>query len=226
MMKDPRDTIQEGLDRFFSDDDITATEGTMSPTPQDFIPETEHTVTSRVGEAGAIDLAEEKELQTVPDDAAVGDVGYISDPTEHRPGLFSRVFKPQEYDQPKPTPENEFKNSNEAVLSQVADALRYLSKDSIRVINTTNRFLKITSHVVSDVPARVAGYQTSRKILVVRLAGGNTVYLGDSQDVTADAGNFPITSSDRTITITAQAEVWAVCATGQTDTIHMIGEHY
>lgn len=181
------------------------------------------------GTTGATPARPVDDTQKVPDGAATGEALVdTTAPADGEPSSWGdvlanllNIFKPQPKTTAVATPEMEHgKPSSE---QGVADALRFLTETPIKVVDTPARTVKFPRHVVTTTPTRIAGYQPTRKRLLIKV-GGNHLYLGDGPDVSAETGYY-LETTDDVLELRTQGEVYAVAATGEA-VVYTVGEHY
>lgn len=140
--------------------------------------------------------------------------------------LFTPQPTTQQVNESQFTPEFPTDSATAAQLEQLRAALRYIGTQAQKVTETPARHILFPSVTVTETPIQIAGYQPNRKRLVIRNtndAGGDSIYLGNSQSVDTNGFEIPAGAQQE---IYACDEIWAVCAATETARVEMIAEHY
>jgi hypothetical protein len=141
--------------------------------------------------------------------------------------MLATLFTPQKVDslEGRETGEHPTDSDKESQIDQVRAMLRYVGATALKVTETPARHILFPNANVGEVPVQIAGYQPTRKRLVIRNVGENSVYLGNSNSITIAEGYELTGSTSEPLEIFAQDAIWAVAA-ADSERVEMIAEHY
>lgn len=180
---------------------------------------------------GDIDTGSARVVVNEPDqvvnDDSMGELDYDTKPptpAQKTLRLIAKAFTPQ----PIPVDDESFMTTGYGgdVAKQLEDALRFIKDLGIKTLDTPARRTKFyTVTITATEPVRIAGYQPSRKRLVlITTDATNEVYLGTDNNVTA-AGGW-ILPATYPLEVLSQDDIWGICGGAENATIRVMVEHY